>query len=91
MGFFSFFIIEFCIGFTRTEKKYVNVTDDGICNRKTEFKVNKTAYTAKSRHQYYLTHNDFLLHVPNHALKDIYILNYRTFLKIVTIIVPSRC
>ena len=35
-GFFSFFII-FCIGFTRTEKKYVKVIDYDICNRKIEF------------------------------------------------------
>ena len=34
-----FFIITFCIGFTRTEKKYVKVIDDDICNRKIEFKA----------------------------------------------------
>ena len=38
-GFFSLFIITFCTGFTRTEKKYVKVTDDDICNRKTEFQA----------------------------------------------------
>ena len=32
-------IITFCIGFTRTEKKYVKVIDDDICNRKIEFKA----------------------------------------------------
>ena len=37
--FFSFFIITFCIGFTRTEKKNIKVIDDGICNRKIEFKA----------------------------------------------------
>ena len=38
-GRFPFLIITFCIGFTRTEKKYVNVIGDDICNRKIEFKV----------------------------------------------------
>ena len=37
--FFPFFIITFCIDFTRTEKKYVKVIDDDICNRKIEFKA----------------------------------------------------
>ena len=37
-GFFSFFIITFCIGFMRTEKKNVKVIDDDIWNRKIEFK-----------------------------------------------------
>ena len=37
--FFSFFIITFCTGFTRTEKKYVTVLDNDICNRKIEFKA----------------------------------------------------
>ena len=31
-------MITFCIGFTRTEKKYVKVIDDDICDRKIEFK-----------------------------------------------------
>ena len=35
--FFLFFIITFCIGFTRTENKYVKVIDYDICNRKMEF------------------------------------------------------
>ena len=39
IGFFSFFIIKFCIGFTRTEKKYVKVIDDDVCNRKIGFKA----------------------------------------------------
>ena len=34
-----FSIITFCIGFTRTEKKYINVIDDYICYRKIEFKA----------------------------------------------------
>ena len=38
MDFFSFFI-TFCIGITRTEKKYAKVIDDGICNMKIEFKA----------------------------------------------------
>ena len=36
-------------------------------------------YIAKSRQRYHLTLNDILLHVSNHALKDMYILNYGTF------------
>ena len=42
-GFFSFFIITFCIGFTRGEKKYVKVIDDDICNRKIKFKAKSEA------------------------------------------------
>ena len=38
MDCFLFFIITFCVGFTRTEKQYVNVIDDDICNMKIEFK-----------------------------------------------------
>ena len=34
-----FFIITFRIGFTRTEKKYVKVINDDICNREREFKA----------------------------------------------------
>ena len=34
-----FIVITFCIGFPRTEKKYVKVTDNDICNRKIEFKA----------------------------------------------------
>ena len=37
--FVSFLIIIFYIGFLRTEKKYVNVIDNYICNRKIEFKA----------------------------------------------------
>ena len=37
--FFLFFIVTICIGFTRTEKKYVKVFDNDICNRKIEFKA----------------------------------------------------
>ena len=42
------------------------------------FKANKSVYKAKSRQRYYKTFNNILLHVPNHALKDVYMLNYRT-------------
>ena len=38
---FSFFMITFCIGFTRTEKKYVKVINDDISNRKIEFKAKR--------------------------------------------------
>ena len=37
-GFCSFFIIKFCVGFTRTEKKYIKVIDDDICHRKIKLK-----------------------------------------------------
>ena len=37
--FFSFFIIIFRNGFTQTEKKYVEVIEVDICNRKIEFKA----------------------------------------------------
>ena len=40
-------------------------------------KVNKSIYIAKSRQQYFKTLTNILLHVPNHALKDVYMLNYR--------------
>ena len=40
--------------------------------------MNKSLYIAKSRQQYYKTLNNILLHVPNHALKDVYMLNYGT-------------
>ena len=41
-------------------------------------KVNKSVYIAKSRQRYFQTLNNILLHVPNHALKDVYMLNYGT-------------
>ena len=40
--------------------------------------MNKSVYIAKSRQPYYQTLNSILLHVPNHALKDVYMLNYGT-------------
>ena len=39
-------------------------------------KVNKSVYVAKSRQRYYRTLNNILLHVLNHALKDVYMLSY---------------
>ena len=39
-------------------------------------KVNKSVYIAKSRQQYYKTLSNILLLVPNHALKDVCMLNY---------------
>ena len=39
-------------------------------------KVNKSLYIAKSRQRYYKTLNNILLHAPNHALKDLFMLNY---------------
>ena len=38
-GFFSFFMITFCTGFTRMEKKYVKMIHDDICNKKIEFQA----------------------------------------------------
>ena len=47
MNFFRFFI-TFCIGFTRTDKKYVKVIHNDICNRKIEFKA-KIKLTKRNR------------------------------------------
>ena len=44
-------------------------------------KVNKSLYIAKLRQRYHKTFKKILLHVSNHALKDMYT---------VSIIVPSR-
>ena len=43
-----------------------------------KIKVNKSVYIAKWRQWYYKTINNIFLHVPNHALKDVYMLNYGT-------------
>ena len=40
MGFFIF-VTTFCVGFSRTEKKYVKVTDDDIYNRIRKVKAKK--------------------------------------------------
>ena len=56
-----------------------------------QFKKNKPVDIGESRQRYHKKLSNMLLHVPNHALKDMYILNYGTFQKIVFIIVPSRC
>ena len=42
------------------------------------FKVAKSVYLAKLGQQYDKELNNFLLHVPNNALKNIYMLYYRT-------------
>ena len=42
------------------------------------FKVNKSVYIAKSQQRYYQILNNISLHVPNHALKDVYMLNNGT-------------
>ena len=44
-------------------------------------KVSKSLYIAKSRQRYYKTFNNMLLHVPNHALKDVSMLYYGTIQK----------
>ena len=41
-----------------------------------EIQVIKSVYIAKSRQRYYKTLNNIFLHVPNHALKDMYMLTY---------------
>ena len=41
-------------------------------------KANKSVYIAKSRQWYHKTFSNIFLHVPNHAWKDMYMLNYRT-------------
>ena len=41
-------------------------------------KVNKSVYVAKLGQRYDKRLNNFLLHVPNHALKDMYMFNYGT-------------
>ena len=41
-------------------------------------KVNKSVYVAKLGQRCDKTLNNFLLHVPNHALKDMDMLNYVT-------------
>ena len=44
--------------------------------RRRSVKVNKSVSIAKSGQRYDKTRNNLLLHVPNHALKDMYVLNY---------------
>ena len=57
-----------------------------------QLKVNKSVYIAKSKQQYHKRLNKILLHVSNHALKDMYMLNYGTVKKkTLYIIFPSRC
>ena len=46
-----FFIITFCIGFTQTEKKFVKMIDDNICNRKTEFKTKNKIMTRNKNYK----------------------------------------
>ena len=48
-------------------------------------------YIAKLRQRYYKTLKNILLHVSNHALKDMLMLNYGTIKKAVSIIVSSGC
>ena len=43
-----------------------------------KIKVNKSVHIAKWRQRYYKTLNNIFLYVPNHALKDVYMLNYGT-------------
>ena len=56
MGFFIF-VTTFCVGFSRTEKKYVKVTDDDIYNRirkvkakKEIIKMNRNYYNADKKY-----------------------------------------
>ena len=48
-GFFSFFMITFCTGFTRMEKKYVKMIHDDICNRKIEFQAKSKIMKTRTR------------------------------------------
>ena len=56
-----------------------------------KFKVNKSVYIAKSRQRYHKTPNNILLHMSNHALKEMYMPDYRSKRKTVFIIVSSGC
>ena len=56
-----------------TNQRYPSYLSDFL------IKANKSVYIVKSRQRYHLNLYDILLHVINHALKDMYILNYRTF------------
>ena len=47
----------------------------------TTVRVNKSVYIAKTRQWYYKTHKNILLHMSNHALKYMYMLNYGTIKK----------
>ena len=58
-------------------------------NPNKKLKVNKSVYIAKSRQRHYKTLNKILLHVPNHALKDVYMLNYGT-IKSINILCYTR-
>ena len=49
---------------------------------------NESAYTGKSKQRHKKTLSNFLLHVANHALKDLYMLNHANIIRIVSIIVP---
>ena len=56
MGFFIF-VTTYCVGFSRTEKKYVKVTDDDIYNRirkvkakKEIIKMNRNYYNADKKY-----------------------------------------
>ena len=56
-GVFLIFVTTFCIGFSRTEKKYVKVIDDDIYNRIRNFKaknkiikMNRNDYNADKKY-----------------------------------------
>ena len=48
------------------------------CFENEVIKVNKSVYIAIWRQRYHKTLNSILLHMSNHALKDVYRLNYET-------------
>ena len=46
--FFFVFVTTSCIGFTQTEKNYVKVIDDDICNMVIEFKAKNKILTDRN-------------------------------------------
>ena len=59
--------------------KFINFLDISLLPKTLDLKVNKSVFIAKLRQRYHLTLENILLHTSNHALKDMYILNYVTF------------
>ena len=60
------------------QKTIFNKASATITTDKNDLKVNKPVYIAKLRQRYYKILNNILLHAPNHALKDEYMLSYGT-------------
>ena len=73
-----FFLFFFSRSLGKEKKAFGNNYTILFCWFFITLKVNRSVYIAKSRQRYYKTRNNILLHVPNHALKDVYMLNYGT-------------